>query len=356
MNKLLMTPGPTNVPQRVLEKMSEIILHHRTSQYSNLFGEFNERLKYVFQTNNPVLTFPASGTGGLESAIVNSFSKGDKILAVSIGDFGNRFINIATIYGLQVDEIIVPWGKAVNLEEVKKNLKPYHKGLIITHNETSTAVVNPIKEIGKFLNNKDILYIVDAVSSLGGIDIKMDEWNIDILITASQKALMSPPGLAFIGVSEKALYRCASSNIPKYYFDYLLAKKYMDKKEPQNPYTPAVSLISSANEALKMIEEEGLQNVFLRHEKLANKFREEIKNMGLKLYAQDHCYSNTVTAISFQQEGLASKIKDKLDKEYNIIISGGQGSTKGKLIRVGHMGCVNEEMIDKTLYAIRSSL
>lgn len=356
MNKLLMTPGPTNVPQRVLEKMSETILHHRTSQYSNLFGEFNERLKYVFQTNNPVLTFPASGTGGLESAIVNSFSKGDKILAVSIGDFGNRFINIAKIYGLQVDEIIVPWGKAVTLEEVKKNLKPYHKGLIITHNETSTAVVNPIKEIGKFLNDKDILYIVDAVSSLGGIDIKMDEWNIDILITASQKALMSPPGLAFIGVSKKALYRCENSNLPKYYFDYLLAKKYMDKKEPQNPYTPAVSLISAANEALQMIEKEGLQNVFLRHEKLASKFREEIKNMGLKLYAQDHCYSNTVTAISFEEEGLASKIKDKLDKEYNIIISGGQGSTKGKLIRVGHMGCVNEEMIDKTLYAIRNLL
>lgn len=356
MNKLLMTPGPTNVPKRVLKKMSETMLHHRTDQYSAIFEEFNERLKYVFQTKNPVLTFPASGTGGLESAIVNPFSKGDKILAISIGDFGNRFINIAKIHGLEVDEIIVPWGKAVTLDDIKNNLKPEHKGLIITHNETSTAVVNPIEEIGKFLKDRDILYIVDAVSSLGGIDIKMDEWNIDILITASQKALMSPPGLAFIGVSEKALNSCKSSNIPKYYFDYLLAKKYMDKEQAQNPYTPAISLILATNEALKMIEEEGLQNVFLRHEKLANKFREGIKSMNLELYAQNHCYSNTVTAVSLKEEGLASKIKNKLDEEYNIIISGGQGSTKGKLIRIGHMGCINEEMIDKTLYAIRKSL
>lgn len=356
MNKLLMTPGPTNVPQRVLEKMSENMLHHRTSQYSKLFEEFNERLKYVFQTKNSVLTFPSSGTGGLESAIINPFSKGDKILAVSIGDFGNRFINIAKIHSLKVDEIVIPWGKAVTLEDIKKNLRPDHKGLIITHNETSTAVVNPIEEIGNFLKDKDVLYIVDAVSSLGGIDIKMDEWNIDILISASQKALMSPPGLAFVGVSEKALYRCTQSNISKYYFDYLLAKKYLDKVEPQNPYTPAISLILAANESLKIIEKEGLQNVFLRHQKLANKFRDGIKSMNLKLYAQNHCYSNTVTAISFEEEGLASRIKNKLDKEYNIIISGGQGFTRGKLIRVGHMGCVNDEMIDKTLYAIQKSL
>lgn len=356
MNKLLMTPGPTNIPKRVLAKMSENMFHHRTHQYSKLFEEFNERLKYVFQTKNSVLTFPSSGTGGLESAIINPFSKGDKILAVSIGDFGNRFINIAKIHGLQVDEVRIPWGQAATLEDIKNNLKPEHKGLIITHNETSTATVNPIKEIGEFLRGKDILYIVDAVSSLGGIDIKMDEWNIDILITASQKALMSPPGLAFIGVSERALNRCSDSDIPKYYFDYLLAKKYLDKDEPQNPYTPAISLILAANESLKMIEEEGLKNVFLRHEKLANKFRNEIKSMNLKLYAQDHCYSNTVTAISFDKEGLASTIKEKLDKEYNIIIAGGQGSTKGKLIRVGHMGYLNEEMIDKTLYAIQKSL
>ncbi|MBU5483585.1 alanine--glyoxylate aminotransferase family protein [Clostridium sp. MSJ-11] len=350
MEKLLMTPGPTNVPERVLNKMNEKMIHHRTSEYSNLFREFNERLKFVFQTSNNVLTFPSAGTGALEASIANCFSTGDRILAVSIGDFGDRFIQIAKIYGLTVDEIKVPWGKAVSLEEIKNNLKDYHKGLIITHNETSTGAVNPIKEIGEYLKDKNILYIVDAVSSLGGIDIRMDEWNIDVIVTASQKALMSPPGLSFVGVSKKAFEYCKVSNIPKFYFDFLNANKFLEKADPQNPYTPAVSLISAANEALAMIEEEGLNNVFLRHKILADKFREEIKGMGLNIFTDENALSNTITAISFEN---ANDIKNRLEKEYNIIVAGGQGAAKGKMIRVGHMGCINEEMIYRTMNAIR---
>lgn len=329
------------------------MLHHRTAEYSKIFRELNERLKYVFQTKNTVLTFPASGTGGLEAALVNSFSKGDKILAVSIGDFGDRFIKIAKSYGLIVDEIKVPWGKAVTLDQIKEQLTEDHKGLIVTHNETSTAAVNPIKEIGELLKNKNIIFIVDAVSSLGGIDIKMDDWGIDILVTASQKALMSPPGLAFIGVSEKALENAKKSDLPRFYFDFLNAKKFLDKENPENPYTPAVPLIVGANEALKMIEEEGLENVFLRHKNLANKFREEVKQMGLILFAEANAFSNTVTAINIENNK-ASFIKERLEKDYGIIIAGGQGHTKGKLIRVGHMGYVNEEMIDKTLNALKN--
>lgn len=355
MNKLLMTPGPTNVPDRVIKKISEGMLHHRTEEYSKIFRELNERLKYVFQTKNPVLTFPSSGTGGLEAALVNSFSKGDKILAVSIGDFGDRFMKIAKTYELDVDEIKIPWGSAVTLDKIKEKLTEDHKGLIVTHNETSTAAVNPIKEIGEFLKNKNILFIVDAVSSLGGIDIKMDDWGIDVLVTASQKALMSPPGLAFIGVSEKALERAEKSNLPRFYFDFLNAKKFLDKENPENPYTPAVPLIVGANEALKMIEEEGLENVFLRHKNLANKFREEVKKMGLTLFAEPNAFSNTVTAINIE-DGKASFIKENLEKNYGIIIAGGQGHTKGKLIRVGHMGYVNEEMIDITLNALKNSI
>ncbi|WP_125151982.1 pyridoxal-phosphate-dependent aminotransferase family protein [Clostridium rectalis] len=352
--KLLMTPGPTNIPKRVLDKLSENILHHRTEEYSFLFSELNERLKYVFQTKNTVLTFPAAGTGGLEASIINTFSTGDKILAISIGDFGDRFIKIARIYGLDVDEIKISWGNAVTLDEIKNSIKDDHKAVILTHNETSTGAVNPIKEIGLYLKNKNKLFIVDAVSSLGGIEIKMDDWNIDILITASQKALMSPPGLTFIGISDKAFEFCKKSNIPKFYFDFIKAKETLEKEKPQNPYTPAVSLIAATNEALKIIQEEGLYNVYKRHEFLANKLRDEVIKMGLKIYTNKNALSNTITAISFDEPGKATYIKNKMEKEFNIVIAGGQGSYKGKMIRIGHMGCVNEKMIDKTLFALKN--
>lgn len=354
--KLLMTPGPTNVPERVLSKMAEAVLHHRTTEYGMLFAEMNERIKRVFQTTNPVLTFPAAGTGGLEASIVNMFSKGDKVLIASIGVFGDRFIKIAKIFGLEVDEIKIPWGEGVTVEDIKDKLTDEHKALIVTHNETSTASTNPIKEIGEFMKGKNQLLIVDGVSSIGGIEAKMDEWNIDILITASQKALMSPPGLAFVGVSEKAFEAAKKSTIPKYYWDFLSAREYLDKPVPENPYTPAVSLINAANEALKMIEEEGLYNVYKRHEVLAKKFRDETAKMGLKVFTNENFISPTVTGFLIEEEGKASKIKKRMEQEFNIVIAGGQGKLKGKMIRVGHMGCVDEEMIDRTLDALRKCL
>ncbi|KEI05901.1 class V aminotransferase [Clostridium botulinum] len=355
-NKLLMTPGPTNVPDRVLRKMGEEILHHRTKEFGALFGEMSERLKYIFQTKNSVLTFPASGTGGLEAAIINMFSKGDKILAVSCGVFGDRFITIAKIFGIEVDIIKVPLGTGVKLEEIKNKLTDEHKGLIVTHNETSTAVTNNIEKIGQFMKGKKQLFIVDGVSSVGGIEVKMDQWNIDVLITASQKALMSPPGLFFAGVSDKAWEANKNSDIPKFYLDFKRAKEFLEKPTPQNPYTPAVSLITATNEALKMMEEEGLYNIFKRHNKLANKFRDEVEKMGLSIYTDKDYLSNTVTAIKFDKDNIALKIKEKLEKEYNIIIAGGQGDLKGKIIRFGHMGCINQEMIYKSLDALKKCL
>lgn len=354
--KLLMTPGPTNVPQRVLNKMSEAVIHHRTAEYGRLFAEMNERIKYVFQTKNPVLTFPAAGTGGLEASIVNMFSRGDKILAVSTGVFGDRFIEIAKIYGLDVDTIAVPWGRGVTVDEIREQLKDEHKGLIVTHNETSTTVTNHIREIGEFMKGKKQLFIVDGVSSIGGLEAKMDEWGIDVLITASQKALMSPPGLAFVGVSDKGWEAAKKSNNPKYYWDFLRARKFLDKPLPENPYTPAVSLISAVNEALKMIEEEGLYNVYKRHHDLADKFRNRTENMGLKVYTDKNYLSDTVTGFLIEEDGEASRIKKRMEQEFNIVIAGGQGNLKGKMIRVGHMGCVNDEMIDRTLDALGKCL
>lgn len=355
--KILMTPGPTKVPERVLRKMSEAVLHHRTIEYTKVFGELSERLKYVFQTKNSVLTFPAAGTGGLESAIVNMFSEGDKVLVVCTGVFGERFATIARTYRLEADTINVQWGKAVTLDQIREKFDDnVYKGLIVTHNETSTAVLNPICEIGEYMKDKKALFVVDSVSGLGGLDIKMDEWNIDVLVTGSQKALMSPPGLAFVGVSCKGWERSKESNIPKYYWDYINCRKYLEKPNPQNPYTPAVSLVVATNEALKMIQEEGLQNVFKRHEVLAKRLRKATKEMGLKIFTDKNALSNNLTAFSIEEDGRAAYIKARMEKEYNIVIAGGQAHLNGKMIRVGHMGYVNEEMIDLTIDALKKCL
>lgn len=355
MNKLLMTPGPTNVPTRIFEEMNKYMIHHRTKEFGKVFEEFNDRLKFVFQTEHSVLTFPAVGTGGLEASIVNMFSQNDKVLAISIGVFGDRFIEIGKSFGVNIDVIEVPWGKGIEIDEIKNKLTDDYKALIVTHNETSTGATNDIEKIGEFMKGKKQLYIVDAVSSLGGLDIQMDNWNIDVLITASQKALMSPPGLTFIGVSEKAWDFYENSKIPKYYWDFKSVKKYMEKPIPQNPYTPAVSLIIGTNEALKMIQEEGLINVFKRHEDLASRFRKGIGSLGLKVFVDDRYLSNTITSVEFEEDK-TSKLKNIMEEKFNIVIAGGQGTLKNKIIRVGHMGYVNREMIDKTLYSLEKTL
>lgn len=353
-DKILMTPGPTNVPKRVLNKMAENMIHHRTDEFGNIFKEFNKRLKYVFKTNNTVLTFPSSGTGGLEASIVNMFSRKDKVLVVSIGVFGDRFADIASIFDIEVDKLDVPWGKGVELEDIESRLTDEHKALIITHNETSTGANNDIEKIGKFMKNKKQLYIVDAVSSLGAIEVRMDDWNIDVLVSGSQKALMSPPGLSFIAVSQKGWEFNQKSDIPKYYFDFQKAKERMDKELPQTPYTPAVSLITGTNEALKMIEEEGIGNVCKRHERLASMFREGVKNMGLECFVDEKYQSNTVTSIKMKNKAI--DIKTIMEEEFNIVIAAGQGKLKNEIIRIGHLGCVDEEMINRTLGALKQAV
>ena len=352
--KILMTPGPTNVPERVLNAMAYPVMHHRTNEYSTLFGEFNERLKYVFQTRNDVMTFPAAGTGGLEAAAINLFSPGEKIIAVSIGVFGDRFASIAQQFGVDVEKIEIPWGSGADIDTLKKSIRDEHTSILVTHNETSTGAYNDIREIGKLANEKGLLFVVDAVSSLGGLELKMDEWGVDVVISASQKALMSPPGLTFISLSEKAWDRVCMSTIPKYYWDIKKARDYMKKEKPQNPYTPAVSLIAATNESLKMIQEEGIKNVIERHSNLAEKFRSEVEKMGLSLFAQNGYRSDVVTSIEVG-EG-ATRLKREMEELHGIVISGGQGDLKGRIVRIGHMGCVDEKMIDMTVNAMQDCM
>lgn len=356
-DKLLMTPGPTMVPPAVLAAEGEVMIHHRTSEYGELFAEINRNLQSVFQTKNPVLTYPAAGTGGLEAAVVNFFSPGDPVLVVSIGVFGDRFAAIAKAFGLEVTKLDVPWGQAVDPTAVEEAVKEgQYKGVFVTHNETSTGAVNDIEAIGKVLTGKDTLYVVDAVSSLGALDLQTDAWGVDVVITSSQKALMAPPGLAFMSVSERAWEAAKSAKCPKFYWDALKARKAMEKNPPQNPYTPAVSLLRGLNVALKMILAEGLPAVFARHHRLAEATREAVRALGLPLFAAERAQSDCITSIAMPEGLDGEKVKKLMSNRYGVIVAGGQEDLKGKVVRIGHMGYVNEQDVLQAIAAFEQAL
>lgn len=354
---LLMTPGPTVVPPAVLAKQSQAMIHHRTQEYGEIFAELNQNLRDVFQTKNLVLTFPAAGTGGLEAAVVNFFSPGDKVLVISVGVFGERFAAIAQAFGLSVDKLAIPWGEAADPEAIEARLKRMaYKGVFVTHNETSTGVVNNIAAIGKILADTDTLFVVDAVSSLGCIDLRTDAWRVDVAITASQKGLMAPPGLAFLSISDKAWAAAERATCPRFYWDVFSVRKAMEKSLPQNPYTPAISLVRGVNEALRMILAEGLPQVFARHYRLAEATRRAIEAMGLELFAKVGARSDCITSIAMPPGLNAENIAKLMELHYGVIVAGGQESLKGKILRIGHMGYVNEHNILQVIAALEQSL
>ena len=340
MREYLLIPGPTPLPQRVIQAMCRNMISHRGEDYGKIFGSVLSRLKKIFGTQNEILLFPSSGTGGLESSIANLFSKGDSILSLSCGHFGNRFIQIAEAYGLKVNKITTTWGKTPDLNKMYEVLKQDNtiKGVLITHNETSTGVMLDLKAIGKVLKDfPHVISIVDGVSSVGAIPVDQDKNDLDVVITSSQKALMTPPGISLVSLSKKALERTKTADLPRYYFDYSLALSYQRKSVPQNPYTPPVSLIYGLREALAIIEEEGLENRFKRHRIMRDMVRTGVKAMGLELLAEDEIASYTVTAV-FVPDGKDTKIISELKNDYGIVISKGQGELSGKIIRIGHMG------------------
>lgn len=357
-DKLLMTPGPTNVPYGVREAMSRPMIHHRTDDFGLYFSCLNKNLKKVFQTDNPVLTLASSGTGGMEASIVNCFSPGDKVLVANTGVFGDRFVKIATAYGLDVVTMDIPWGKGVNGKDIEEILDSEEgedvKGVLVTHNETSTGVTNDIQSIGEVLKERDCLFIIDAISSLGGMDVKTDEWGIDIVVAGSQKALMLPPGLAFVSVSDKAWKAIEKSTFPKFYFDFLAYKRSLEKNT--TPYTPAVSLVIAASQSLNMIVEEGLDNIFARHKNLGEACRKAIKSIGLEIFAQEDMASDLITSIKAPEGIDIEKVRKILNLKYDIMIAGGQQHLKGKIIRIGHMGYVDGFDLIKTLSALERAL
>lgn len=334
--KYLLTPGPTPIPDEVRSAMAEATVHHRTPEFSKIFNEVREWLKILFGTVSDVLVLAASGTGAMEAAVTNIFSPGEKVLVINGGKFGERWLRICRSFGLQVVEIKVEWGKAVKIETIEKNLHdhPDIQGVLIQAAETSTTALHPIRDIAKITRTGPLL-LVDGVTAIGVLPMAMDEWGIDILVTGSQKALMVPPGLGFISLSDRAWARTEKAKLPRFYFDLALERKSQAKGT--TAFTPAISLIFGLRAALKMILEEGPDRVYARHERLARATRAAVTALGLGLLAPENP-SPAVTGIFVPENMDADKLLDYLRDHMGIIFAEGQDQLRGKIIRIAHVG------------------
>lgn len=336
----LLTPGPTMVPERVLEALGKSTLYHRSPEFKEIFLEAKERLKRLFRTQGEVLILTSSGTGAMEAAVSNLFNPGDSAVVVVGGKFGERWKELCETFGVKPIVIEVEWGKSVRLEDIEEALKanPDVKGVLVQICETSTGTIHDVKGIGELLKSyPDVLLIADGITAYGVYDIPTDEWGIDVGITGSQKALMTPPGLAVISLNEKAQQRLSEVESRSYYFN--LKKELKNQQKGQTAYTTGVNLVVAINEALKMIEEEGLENVAKRHERLAEATRAGVKALGLELLSENP--ANGVTAV-LSPEGINGQDVVKIAREkYGITIAGGQEHLKGKIFRLSHMGYVD---------------
>lgn len=354
--QILLIPGPTPVPPRVLRAMVRPMINHRGPEYEAFYERLLVKLKKLFGTVHDVIIFPASGTGAMEAAIANLLSPGDAVLVASIGHFGDRFAEIAIRFGADVTKLEFPWGRAVDVDEIAtafhNTAKPF-RALLVTHNETSTGVTNPIEPLAEVAHRYDALLVVDAVSSIGAIKLPMDAWDIDVVVAGSQKGLMTPPGLSFIALNERAWAAIEQSQMPCYYWDLKLHKRYMERH--QNPYTPALPLLFALDEAINMLFEEGLHNVYGRHEHLKSIVRAGVREIGcgLGLLATDDVASNTVTAITLPDGMDGHVLVRRLRDEHNVIVAGGQDHMRGKMIRIGHVGWVHPNDVYIALEALK---
>jgi aspartate aminotransferase-like enzyme len=307
MNKYrLFAPGPTPVSEETSLAMAQPIIHHRTEPFEKIVAEVRDGLKWLFQTKNEVLILASSGTGAMEGAIVNTLSKGDKVIVVDGGKFGERWWKIAKAYGVETDVIQVEWGQAVDVKEIKLRLdKGGYKAVFVQASESSTGTYHPIKEIAETVKAKgDCLFVVDAISALGAVNLPMDAWGIDILITGSQKALGLPPGLAMVALSEKAWKQTETSTLPKFYFDF--KRELKNIQQNTTAFTPAISLIIGLAQVLREFKKEGLENLFTRHARLAEATRQAMKALGLQLYSSSPV--NSLTAVKTPEGIDAQKV------------------------------------------------
>ncbi|MDD5037723.1 MAG: alanine--glyoxylate aminotransferase family protein [Dehalococcoidales bacterium] len=352
----LRIPGPTPCPPEVLQALSRQMIDHRGSEFVNMFNRVTDKLKQVFMTKNDVFVLTGSGTGGMEATIVNTLSPGDKVLAVSIGSFGDRFTSIARTFGADVIPMNVEWGKAADPDAIRKALQAESKikAVMVTHNETSTGVTNDLAAISSVVKSFDKLLLVDSISGMSSIKCPVDEWHLDVTISGSQKGWMVPPGLVFVSVSPEAWKAHASAKMPRFYWDFAQAKKYLERG--QTPWTPAVSVIFALDVALEMMLKEGLPNIFARHARVSKAAREGVKSLGLSPFADEKYASNTVTAVTAPSGLDIKKLRQILREEHKVVLAGGQGKLEDKIFRIGHLGWVNEDNIKTVISALKIAL
>ena len=358
---LLQIPGPTNVPDRVLRAMSQATIDHRGPEFAALTREVLSGVRAVFQTQGAVMIYPASGTGGWESALVNTLSPGDRVLAFEVGEFGRLWSDLARRMGVDVDLVDTDWRHGVDpaIVEAKLTEDRGHriKAVLVVHNETSTGVTSRVRLIRDAIDRAGhpALFMVDTVSSLASIDLRHDEWNIDVTVTGSQKGLMLPPGLALQAISAKALKASESARLPRAYWDWqsMLAAN----ESGFFTYTPSTNLLYGLREALRMLNEEGLQNVFARHARLAEGARRAVAAWGLELCALcPEEYSNTVTTVMLPDGHDADALRRIILERFNMSLGTGLGRLKGKAFRLGHLGDFNELMLMGMLAGVEMGL
>lgn len=349
----LRIPGPTPIPPQVEAALRRPMINHRGAVFSDMQKRIVARLQLIFETSNDILIFPSSGTGGLEAALVNVLSPGDRVLACTAGAFGDRFAEIAVAFGAHVDKLTFPWGTAIDPARVAEKLRaaPDTRAVLITHSETSTGVLHPVQAIAKAVReNSDALVIVDAVSSLGAAPLATDAWSIDIVITGSQKALMSPPGAAILAISKHAWHAYETARAPRFYWDWRQWEKWAEKG--QTPVTPALPIYYALDAALDLILNEGLPTVFARHERLGELARERAQAVGFELFPDPRYASPTVTALRPPAGVDATRLIRYVRDNFAVEFAGGQGELAGKIIRIGHLGYVNEADLHVALNAL----
>jgi len=354
--RYLFTPGPTPVPPEVLAAQAEPMIHHRARDYRDIYERCLTRLRDVYRTQNDVLMFTASGTGAFESAVANLTTPGDRQLVLSAGNFGERWAGMVKAFGAELVHVQLEWGETPEPDDLRAALAAAGdvRVVYVTHSETSTGVVCDIQALAAVAKEAGALVVVDAVSSLGAVPLETDGWELDVVVSGSQKALMCPPGLAFVSVSPAALEAAARSTAPRYVLDWERTRKAQAKLDA--PFTPAISIVRALDVALGLLLDEGLEGAFDRHARLGRACREGAKAMGLELFSPDEERSAVVTAIRAPEGVDATEVVSALRDRFGITIANGQGVLKGKVFRIGHIGWFNVFDITTALAAVELAL
>ncbi len=354
--KHLMAPGPTPVPHRVFEAMSRPLIHHRTPEFEAHFEGARRGLEWLFQASGDVITLAASGSGGMEAAVANLLSPGDSALVIEGGKFGERWTELCAAYRIEADVLKVEWGRSVGLDELEERLaRGGHKALLMQASETSTGAKHDVQSVARIVRERspDTLVVVDAITALGVYDLKTDEWDIDVVITGSQKALMLPPGLAFVWMSERAWRATSESTSPRYYFDLSIERKSQMKNT--TAWTPAISLLAGLAVVLDMMREEGLENIFARHARLARATQAAVEAMGLTIFPRDS-RSEALTTVCVPDGVDGKAIPRRMQGVHGVTIAGGQDGLSGRIFRIGHLGYVDSSDVLVTVGALESTL